>query len=112
MSDRYELQESQACEIDHFEYGRRAAGQDVPPFGDLDTLIRAYERRFLADSDWNNPGTAITIANQQAESCALEIIRTHLRQRETDHNLRRAIHYETLRVQEETRAITRTQEPA
>lgn len=106
MSDHFELQERQESEPNLYEHGRRAAGQDVPPYGDLDALIRVHEQRFLADCVLEGP-TADIYAAQHAKERALDIFRTHLRRRDTDQYLRQAIHDETLRVRAETRELQR-----
>lgn len=101
--ERHELGERWA---DRYERGRRATGEDVPPFGCPDALIYAHVHKALLElPDGADREVVAEGARDYAEGRLLAIVRRVCRQRQMGTDLYREIHDETLRIKAEIRAI-------
>jgi hypothetical protein len=90
---------SAADQAKQFERGRRAVGEDVPPFGCPDALIGAYRDRAVAEQVDNNDAD-LDLARERGERegrvAVIGLVRDMVRGRLTgDQGLKTAIHERT-----------------
>lgn len=101
--ERQDLGEQMA---ERYERGRRASGEDVPPFGCPDALIRAWTRLTLLNMPPEVDAISATeSARRSAESRLLDMVRRVCRQRHMGTDLYREIHDATAIAKAEIRKI-------